>query len=88
MSSPYYVPSGRLPAQAIVSTAACAPCVVIQGSDEATRGEVQVKDLVEGARAAAAIKSNEEWKAARPAQVSVPEADLVSTVKDILGRHR
>lgn len=29
MSSPYYVPSGRLPAQAIVSTAACALCVVI-----------------------------------------------------------
>lgn len=29
MSSPYYVPSGRLPAQAIVSTAACALFVVI-----------------------------------------------------------
>ena len=29
MSSPYYVPSGRLPAQAIVSTAACALLVVI-----------------------------------------------------------
>lgn len=29
MSSPYYVPSGRLPAQAIVSTPACALCVVI-----------------------------------------------------------
>lgn len=29
MSSPYYVPSGRLPAQAIVSTVACALLVVI-----------------------------------------------------------
>lgn len=29
MSSPYYAPSGRLPAQAIVSTAACALLVVI-----------------------------------------------------------
>jgi len=29
MSSAYYVPSGRLPAQAFVSTAACALLVVI-----------------------------------------------------------
>ncbi len=65
-----------------------APCVVIQGSDEAARGEVQIKDLVEGARAAASIASNEEWKTARPAQVSVPEADLVKTVTDILSRRR
>ena len=64
-----------------------APCVVIQGSDEAARGEVQIKDLVAGARAAEAIKSNQEWKAARPAQVSVAEGDLVATVRDILGRH-
>ena len=34
-----------------------APCVVIQGSDERTRGKVQIKDLVEGARAAASIAS-------------------------------
>ena len=64
-----------------------APCAIIQGSDERARGEVQVKDLIEGARAAEAIASNAEWKAARPAQVSVPEADLVATVRDLLGRH-
>ena len=49
------------------------PCVVIQGSNERERGEVQIKDLIEGAQAAAAIASNEEWKAARPAQISVSE---------------
>jgi histidyl-tRNA synthetase len=65
-----------------------APCVVIQGSDERAKGEVQIKDLIEGARAAASIASNEEWKAARPAQVSVPEERLVETVREILGRHR
>ena len=64
-----------------------APCVVIQGSDERARGEVQVKDLIEGARAAATSASNEAWKAARPAQVSVPEADLVATVREVLARH-
>ena len=28
------------------------PCVIIQGSDEKARGEVQIKDLIEGAKAA------------------------------------
>jgi histidyl-tRNA synthetase len=64
------------------------PCVVIQGSDERARGEVQIKDLIEGSRAAASIASNEEWKAARPAQVSMPEERLVETVREILARHR
>jgi histidyl-tRNA synthetase len=64
------------------------PCVVIQGSDERAKGEVQIKDLIEGTRAAATIASNEEWKAARPAQVSVPEERLVEAVREILQRRR
>ena len=64
-----------------------APCVIIQGSDERARGEVQIKDLVEGARAAASIASNEEWKAARPAQISVLEESLVEAVREILARY-
>ncbi|MGE3917258.1 MAG: histidine--tRNA ligase, partial [Hyphomicrobiaceae bacterium] len=49
-----------------------APCVVIEGSDERAKGELQIKDLIEGAKAAAAIKDNAAWKAQRPAQLSVP----------------
>ena len=63
------------------------PCVVIQGSDERARGEVQIKDLIEGAKAAAAIKDNAEWKAARPAQLSVPEPRLAEAVREVLARH-
>jgi histidyl-tRNA synthetase len=63
------------------------PCVVIQGSNERERGEVEIKDLIEGAKAAGAIASNEEWKAARPAQFSVPETDLVKAVGEVLARH-
>jgi histidyl-tRNA synthetase len=48
---------------------------------------VQIKDLIEGAKAAAAIADNKEWKEARPAQVSVKETDLVATVREILDRH-
>jgi len=63
------------------------PCVVIQGSNERERGEVQLKDLIDGAQASAAIASNEEWKAARPAQISVSEDNMVAAVQEILARH-
>ncbi len=63
------------------------PCVVIQGSDERAKGEVQIKDLIEGAKAAADIKDNAEWKAARPAQFSVPEQQLTAAVTELLARH-
>jgi len=61
-----------------------APCVVIQGGDERARGEVQVKDLVEGARLAAEIADNRQWRESRPAQVTIAEGELVATVQRIL----
>lgn len=64
-----------------------APCVIIQGSDEKARGEVQIKDLIEGAKAAAAIASNQEWRESRPAQFSCKEDELVAKVRDVLARH-
>ena len=45
-------------------TAAAAPCVVIQGGDERAKGEVQIKDLIEGARLSAEITDNAEWREA------------------------
>jgi histidyl-tRNA synthetase len=64
-----------------------APCVIIQGGDERANGTVTIKDLIEGAKAAAAITDNAEWKASRPAQITVPEADLVQHVREIIARH-
>jgi histidyl-tRNA synthetase len=63
------------------------PCVIIQGSDEKTRGEVQIKDLIEGAKAAAAIASNQEWRESRPAQFACKEDELVAKVREVLDRH-
>lgn len=63
------------------------PCVIIQGSDEKARGELQIKDLIEGAKAAAAIASNQEWRETRPAQFSCSEAELVTKVREVLARH-
>jgi len=63
------------------------PCVIIQGSDEKARGEVQIKDLIEGAKAAVAIASNQEWRESRPAQFSCKEDELVARVREVLARH-
>jgi histidyl-tRNA synthetase len=63
------------------------PCVIIQGSDEKARGEVQIKDLIDGAKAAAAIASNQEWRETRPAQFSCPEGEIVTKVREVLARH-
>jgi histidyl-tRNA synthetase len=73
-----------------------APCVVIQGGDERNAVDaggkpaplVQIKDMVEGARQAAAIAGHAEYKEARPGQMTVPEADLVATVKGIIAAQK
>jgi histidyl-tRNA synthetase len=82
-----YLGSSGMKAQMKYADKRNSPCVIIQGSDERAKGEVTLKDLIEGAKAAAAIKDNKEWKEARPAQLSVPEADLVAEVRKILERH-
>jgi histidyl-tRNA synthetase len=63
------------------------PCAVIQGGDEQQKGEVQIKDLILGAKAAEEIASNKEWREGRPAQFSCKEADLVEEVRKVLARH-
>lgn len=82
-----YVGTSGMKAQMKYADKRGAPCVVIQGSNERDAGEIQIKDLIEGAKAAQSIADNKEWKESRPAQVSVPETDLVQEVKKILARH-
>jgi histidyl-tRNA synthetase len=60
------------------------PLAIIQGSDERERGKVQIKDLIEGRRQAAAIESHEEWREERPGQFEIDEADLVEEVRRVL----
>ena len=64
-----------------------APCVVIQGGDELARGEVTIKDLIEGDRLSGEIADNQAWREGRPAQFSVPESELVEAVRSVLARH-
>ncbi len=85
--SELYLGSSGMKAQMKYADRRGSPCVVIQGSDERAKGEVQIKDLIEGAKAADAIASNAEWKAARPAQFSVPVDEMVARVREVLARH-
>ncbi|MEO3386414.1 histidine--tRNA ligase [Mesorhizobium sp. CAU 1741] len=64
------------------------PCVVIQGGDERANGEVQIKDLIAGAKAAEGIADHAEWRDSRPAQFSVKESDLVEAVKKVLDEQK
>jgi histidyl-tRNA synthetase len=82
-----YLGPGKMGPQLKYADKRGAPCVVIQGGDEKAKGEVQIKDLIEGAKAAAAIASNQEWRAIRPAQFAVPEDKLVDAVREVLARH-
>ncbi|HEY8564789.1 MAG TPA: histidine--tRNA ligase [Beijerinckiaceae bacterium] len=85
-----YLGAGKFGAQMKYADRRGAVCAIIQGSSErdAEGGpQVIVKDLIEGAAAAAAIKTNAEWKAARPAQFAVPEAEMAAKVREVLARH-
>ena len=59
-----------------------APVAVIQGTDEATRGVVQVKDLHLGALLATQAMSRDEWTS-HPSQIEVPRSEIVKAVKGI-----
>ena len=81
-----YLGTGKMGAQLKYADRRGSPCVVIQGADEKARGEVQIKDLIAGAKAAAAIVSHEEWRDTRPAQFAVAEEKLVEAVREVLAR--
>jgi len=64
------------------------PCAVIQGGDEKSRGEVQIKDLILGAEIAGLAKDRDVYlKQQADAQFSWPESQLVDGVRKVLARH-
>ena len=82
-----YLGSAGMKAQMKYADRRRAPVAIIQGSNERAAGAVQIKDLIAGAQAAQNIASNAAWKAARPAQVSCPEAEMVAQVRAVLAQH-
>lgn len=81
-----YVGTSGMKAQMKYADKRGSPLVVIQGGDEKAKGEVTLKDLALGSQLASGVESREEYASQRLAQVSVPEADLVKAVKEMLAR--
>ena len=80
-----FLGGGNMAKQLRYADRRAAPVAVIEGSDEAARGVVQLKDLALGARLAADIDTHDEWKA-QPAQIEVPRARLVEEVRALIAR--
>ena len=61
-----------------------APAVVIVGDKEREQGVVTVKDLVAGAKAAANIEDNAEWREKRPGQFEATRSDFAQRIRAIV----
>ncbi len=84
-----YLGSGKFGPQMKYADKRGSPCVVIQGTDEKTKGEVQIKDLIVGAELAGLSKERDEYlQKQAQAQFAVPEARLVEAVREVLARHK
>ena len=62
------------------------PAVVIAGSDEFARGEVSIKDMRLGDELSDKIVERDAWRKEQPAQRSVPRAQMLPTIREILAR--
>ena len=60
-----------------------APAVIIEGSLEREQGIVQIKDLIVGKEASAAITDNAEWKAERPGQFECKRSEIVEKISQL-----
>ncbi len=80
-----FLGGGNMAKQLKYADKRASPVAVIEGGNEKEAGIVQLKDLALGARLAADIQTNEEWKS-QPAQMEIPRADLVAEVKAMLAR--
>ncbi|WP_029041735.1 histidine--tRNA ligase [Cucumibacter marinus] len=61
-----------------------APAVIIEGSDEREKGEIQIKDLIAGKRASEEIEDNAAWRAERPGQFAVKRTELVAAIEKLI----
>jgi histidyl-tRNA synthetase len=82
-----FLGGGNMAKQLRYADRRASPVAVIEGADERAAGQVTLKDLALGARLAAEIETREEWTA-QPAQVTVPRAELVEQVRQMLARPR
>ena len=79
-----YLGSSGMKAQMKYADRRNAPVAVIVGDDELAAGTVTLKDLDAGRALSAGVGDNAAWRAERPGQLSVPRAEMASTVRRIV----
>ncbi|WP_300541905.1 histidine--tRNA ligase [Maricaulis sp.] len=83
-----FVGSGNMGKQMKYADRRGAVAAVIVGSDEREQGRVTVKDLKLGARLAADITDNRQWREEQPAQETVSRDAWIDAVARISARNR
>jgi histidyl-tRNA synthetase len=79
-----YLGASGLKAQMKYADRRLSPAAVILGEDEIAAGTVTIKDLDLGRELAGKMSDNREWREARPGQQTLPRADLVAAVRQIV----
>jgi histidyl-tRNA synthetase len=82
-----YLGGAKFGAQVKYADKRGSPCIVIQGGDEKTKGEVQVKDLILGATISDIKDRDEYLRKKAEAQFAVSEDKRVDAVRQVLARH-
>ena len=81
-----YVGDGSMKAQLKYADKRNAKIALIIGDDEKQDNTVTIKDLNKGTELSKDISKNEEWRSSKDTQVSVPQEDMVKTIKSILSK--
>ena len=84
LAAEVYLGSSGMKAQMKYADRRLAPAAVILGEDELAAGTVTIKDLDLGRELAGQVSDNREWRDARPGQATIPRAQLVAAVRQIV----
>lgn len=82
-----FVGSGNMGKQMKYADRRGAVAAVIVGSDERENGQVTIKDLKLGARLAADISDNRQWREEQPAQQTVSRESWIEAVRELAARN-
>ena len=63
------------------------PVAIIEGENEREKGEVLIKDLYLGAKLAAEMTTNEEWKS-QPAQKTISRKNLIVELENLISKYK
>ena len=83
-SEPYTGESVDLGTQLKYASKRNAPAAIIVGEDEIASGTVTIKNLKLGKEKSKDLKTREEWRASKPAQITVKIENLVDEIKKII----